>query len=54
MRKLLKTIIFALLPMTTVMGQHRYDYEQLTMEKLDRGVVAVRMTDGRVMVSWRI
>ena len=54
MRKLLKTIILALLPMTTVMGQPRYDYEQLTMEKLDRGVVAVRMTDGRVMVSWRI
>ena len=36
------------------MAQPRYDYANLSTEKLDRGVVAVRQTDGKVFVSWRI
>lgn len=34
-------------------AQPRYDYSKLRMEQLDRGVVAIRQTDGRVFVSWR-
>lgn len=35
-------------------GQPKYDYSKLKTEKLDRGVVAVRQTNGNVVVSWRI
>ena len=35
-------------------GQPRYDFSKLNMEKLDRGVVAVRQADGSVFVSWRM
>ena len=54
MRKYVMALTLALLSTTVVFAQPRYDYKQLTMEKLDRGVVAVPMGDGRVMVSWRL
>ena len=54
MKKTLFAIAMTLLPMSATEAQSRYDYSQLTMEKLDRGVVAVPMADGRVMVSWRL
>ena len=43
------TLLFSLL----VFSQARYDYDLLATERLDRGVVAVRQTDGRVAISWR-
>lgn len=48
------TITAALLTVAAVVAQPCYDYRQLALEKLDRGVVALPMGDGRVMVSWRI
>jgi len=54
MRKPLMAITTALLSVAAVVAQPGYDYRQLALEKLDRGVVAVPMDDGRVMVSWRI
>ena len=47
-------ITTALLSVAAVVAQPSYDYRQLALEKLDRGVVAVPMADGRVMVSWRL
>ena len=35
-------------------AQPKYDYSKLSTERLDRGVVAVRQSDGKVFVSWRI
>ena len=35
-------------------GQPRYDLTNLSTEKLDRGVVAVRQPDGSAFVSWRV
>ena len=43
------TLLFSLL----VFSQARYDYDLLATERLDRGVVAIRQTDGRVAISWR-
>ena len=37
-----------------ISAQANYDYSRLKMEKLNRGVVAVRQPDGKVFVSWRI
>ena len=37
-----------------ITAQPRYDYSRLSMERLDRGVVAVRQSDGKVFISWRI
>ncbi len=34
-------------------AQTRYDFSKLRMERLDRGVVAVRTSQDSVMVSWR-
>ena len=42
-----------LLGSAVAVAQPRYDYGQLTMEQLDRGVVAVRQSDGKVFVGWR-
>ena len=53
MRKGLTIIAMALLNVCTAQAQPAYDYGQLQMERLNRGVVAVPMADGRVMVSWR-
>lgn len=38
----------------TIHAQAKYDYKKLSTEVLDRGVVAVRQTDGKVFISWRI
>ena len=37
----------------TAIAQPRYDYDRLSTERIDRGVVATRQTDGKVFVSWR-
>ncbi len=37
-----------------VFSQPRYNYDRLSTEQLDRGVVAVRQADGKVFISWRI
>ena len=37
----------------TTLAQPKYDYSQLSTEKLDRGVVAIRQADGRAFISWR-
>lgn len=34
-------------------AQPNYDYSKLKMEKLGRGVIAVKTTDGKVAISWR-
>ena len=34
-------------------GQSRYDYANLKMEQLDRGLVAVRASSDSVLLSWR-
>ena len=47
-------ILLSVLGFVTVMGQPRYDFSKLVIERLDRGVVAVRQNDGRVFISWRI
>ena len=54
MKTILTVLVAALLMTGTARAQANYNYKQLAMEKLDRGVVAVRMEDGRVMVSWRV
>lgn len=54
MRKELAIIAIALLSVFAAGAQTRYNYGQLSMERLNRGVVAVPMADGRVMVSWRV
>lgn len=38
---------------TVVQAQARYDFANMQREKLNRGVVAVRESDGKVAVSWR-
>ena len=44
----------ALFLIANVVGaQPRYDYNKLNTEKLDRGVVAVPQSDGKVVVTWR-
>ena len=43
-----------LLSSAAALSQPRYDHTQLSMERLDRGVVAVRQADGKVFVSWRV
>lgn len=53
MRKLSITLAVAMMSLT-MYGQVKYDYNALTTEQLDRGVVAIRQGDGRVAVSWRI
>ena len=37
----------------TLSAQTNYDYSRILREHLNRGVVAVRTTDGKVAVSWR-
>ena len=37
----------------SVIAQPNYDYSKIKMEKLGRGVVAVRSSESDVMVSWR-
>ena len=51
-----KTLLAAILAIASTMAnaQPRYDYDRLSIEKLDRGVVAVRQADGNIFISWRI
>jgi rhamnogalacturonan endolyase len=53
MRRNFMTILAAIV-CATALGQPRYDYARLKTERLDRGVVAVKQTDGKVAVLWRI
>ena len=53
MKRILLSIALLLLCLG-ITAQTNYDYTRLNMEKLDRGVVAVRQSDGKVFVSWRI
>lgn len=52
MRKiiLLSTLLIASLPLC---AQARYDFSTIQMEHLNRGVVAVRVSQDSVLVSWR-
>lgn len=52
MRKALLTWL-AVGACTQLSAQPRYDMKHLQREALDRGVVAVKQSDGRVIVSWR-
>ncbi len=53
MKRTLLSIAFPLLCLG-ITAQTNYDYSHLSMEKLDRGVIAVRRPDGKVFISWRI
>lgn len=53
MKRTLLSIASALMCLC-ISAQANYDYSRLSMEKLDRGVVAVRQPDGKIFVSWRI
>jgi rhamnogalacturonan endolyase len=50
-RKIMMTL--ALLAAIAAWCQPRYDMNRINRERLDRGVVAVRQDEGRVIVSWR-
>ena len=51
MRLILSALLLAL--SLTAAGQPRYDYDHMQREQLNRGVVAVKNTEGQVVVSWR-
>lgn len=53
MKKRTLSILFAALMTASSWCQPRYDMQNILREKLDRGVVAVRTSDGNVAVSWR-
>ena len=53
MKRILLSIASIVLCLS-ITAQPRYDYSTLHTEQLDRGVVAVRQSDGKVFVSWRI
>lgn len=53
MNRILLTILAAATATATVVAQPRYDKSRMQLEKLNRGVVALRQTDGSVAVSWR-
>jgi len=53
MKRTLLSIAFPLLCLG-ITAQTNYDYSHLSMEKLDRSVIAVRRPDGKVFISWRI
>ena len=53
---MMKKALFTFLVMTactTMHAQPRYDMKHIQREKLDRGVVALRQSDGQVVVTWR-
>lgn len=53
MRKNLLILLFTVLCIGAS-AQPKYNYSKLNIEKIDRGVVAVKQNDGKVFVSWRI
>lgn len=54
----MKRISIAILALTLCFGmasaQPAYDLKKINKEKLNRGVVALKQTDGKVFISWRI
>lgn len=52
-RNLLVAASFMALATVPVFSQAKYDFSKIQMEKLDRGVVAVRENPETVVVSWR-
>ncbi len=52
-RCLLIAASLAMVPAITVFSQAKYDFSKLQLEKLDRGVVAVRENPETVAISWR-
>ena len=53
MKKLTSILAFSALSIMPLSAQTNYDYSKLQMEKLNRGVVAVRASQDSVLVSWR-
>ena len=53
MRRLLITFL-TLLTVASSISQTNYDKSKMNLEKLDRGVVAIRNADNTVALSWRI
>jgi rhamnogalacturonan endolyase len=53
MKRLLSLSLLISLFTINAFSQARYDYENIQMERLDRGVVAFRTSPDSVMVSWR-
>ena len=52
-KKLLFSIGLVVTMTLQINAQTNYDYSKLSREHLNRGVVAVKTTDGKVAVSWR-
>ena len=48
-----KTILMLLMLPAVAQGQTKYDLDKMQMERLDRGVVAVRTSQDSVAVTWR-
>ena len=53
LKKEIKFFLVILLMPVFSYAQTRYDFTRLQQERLDRGVVAVRMSKDSVLVSWR-
>ena len=52
-KRILDTMTLIMVAGLTALAQPKYDYSLLSTEKLDRGVVAIRQSDGRAFISWR-
>lgn len=52
--KLLISLLMLLSLSVGTFAQPRYQYNQMNLEKLNRGVVAVRNAQGQVYVTWRL
>ena len=48
-----KTMLMLLMVPVVALGQTKYDFDKMQMERLDRGVVAVRTSQDSVAVTWR-
>ena len=48
------TILCIVFLSTAVFGQTNYNYDHLAVEPLNRGLVAIKLPDGKVAISWRI
>lgn len=53
MKKLFLSTLLLTAGLVNTNAQTNYDYSKIQMEKLDRGVVAVRANQDSVLVSWR-
>ena len=52
MKKILLSTVAAL-AFTASWCQPRYDMKRISRERLDRGIVALRQSDGSAVVTWR-